>query len=287
MKKDSMAKRKVNFTENQSTNLATLYGRALDARKVKPILGDPTAEDAVSRIDYDFGKFKIDDKMAFSIATRARLFDDVAREFLRAHPAATVLHLGCGMDSRVFRLDPPPTVRWFDVDYPDVIALRTEVYPREREGYTMIGSSVTEPGWLSQVPADWPALVIAEGLTMYLSPDEGPALLRALVGHLRSGEMLFDTYSRLGIKLQKLVPAVRHAKATLRWGVDDPSELEPLGLTTIRRWTADDMVPEDIRADLPRVLRFQLGLLKVLPMFRTMGQLMRFRFGSPEVDHQD
>lgn len=270
---------KVHFTENQSTNLATLYGRALDARKAKPILGDPTAEEAVGRIDYDFGKFKINDNMAFSIATRARLFDEVAGEFLRAHPAATVLHLGCGMDSRVFRLDPPPTVRWFDVDYPDVIALRTEVYPGERDGYTMIGSSVTEHDWFSRVPADAPTLVVAEGLTMYLAPDEGPALLRALIAHLRSGEMLFDVYSRLGIKLQKAVPAVRHAKATLQWGVDDPSELEPLGLTTIRRWTADDMVPAAVRADLSRALRFQLGLLKVLPKFRTMGQLMHFRFG--------
>jgi hypothetical protein len=34
----------------------------------------------------------------------------------RAHPQATVLHLGCGLDSRVFRVDPPPSVRWYDVD---------------------------------------------------------------------------------------------------------------------------------------------------------------------------
>ena len=43
---------------------------------------------------------------------------------LADHPDATVLHVGCGMDSRVFRVDPPATVQWFDVDYPDVIELR-------------------------------------------------------------------------------------------------------------------------------------------------------------------
>jgi O-methyltransferase involved in polyketide biosynthesis len=165
-----MATGKVHFTEEQSTNLATLYGRALDARKAKPILGDPTAEDAVRRIDYDFGKFKMGDGMASSVAIRAKLFDDLASEFLVAHPTATVLHLGCGMDSRVYRLGPPATVRWFDVDYPEVIALRAEVYPDQPDNYTMIGSSVTDLQWISQIPTDASALVIAEGLTQYLPP---------------------------------------------------------------------------------------------------------------------
>jgi O-methyltransferase involved in polyketide biosynthesis len=278
---------KVHFTEEQSTNLATLYGRALDARKPKPVLGDPTAEDAVRRIDYDFGKFKMGDDMAFSVATRAKLIDDVARTYLREHPDAVVLHLGCGMDSRVFRLDPPPTVRWYDVDYPDVIALRTEVYPFERPGYQQIGTSVTDLRWIARIPADAPALVVAEGLTMYLEPERGRALLRALVDHLPSGEMLFDVYSRLGIRLQKANPVVRNAKATLLWGVNDPLELTPLGITPIRRWTAEDMVPPEVRGDLSGAMRFQLGLLKVLPMFRTMGQLMHFRFGDVASEVRD
>jgi O-methyltransferase involved in polyketide biosynthesis len=282
-----MAASKVHFTEEQSTNLATLYGRALDARKPKPVLGDPTAEDAVRRIDYDFGKFKMGDDLAFSVATRAKLFDDVARRYLREHPNAVVLHLGCGMDSRVFRLDPPPTVRWYDVDYPDVIALRAEVYPFERPGYATIGTSVTDLDWIAQVPTDAPALVIAEGLTMYLEPESGRALLRELVEHLPSGEMIFDVYSRLGIRLQKANPVIRNAKATLRWGVNDPLELTPLGLTPIRRWTAEDMVPPEVRDELSRAMRFQLGLLKVLPMFRTMGQLLHFRFGDVAEDVRD
>jgi O-methyltransferase involved in polyketide biosynthesis len=105
----------VRFTEDQSTNLATLYGRALDARAENPVLGDTTAVDAVGRIDYDFGKFKITKAQAFGIAARGKVFDLVVRDFLAAHDECTVVHLGAGMDSRVFRVDPPPTVRWFDV----------------------------------------------------------------------------------------------------------------------------------------------------------------------------
>ena len=108
----------VRFTEDQSTNLATLYGRALDARAEHPVLGDPTAEDAVRRIDYDFGKFKISKAEAFGIAAGARCSTASSGTSSHAHDECTVLHLGAGMDSRVFRLDPPPTVRWFDVDFP-------------------------------------------------------------------------------------------------------------------------------------------------------------------------
>ncbi|HEY3687325.1 MAG TPA: class I SAM-dependent methyltransferase [Streptosporangiaceae bacterium] len=270
---------KVHFTEEQSTGLGTLYGRALDARKARPILGDPTAEDAVSRIDYDFGTFKMRDSMAVSVAVRAKLFDDLVRTYLSAHPDATVLHLGCGMDSRVFRIDPPPTVRWFDVDYPDVIALREAVYPYgDRPGYTTIGSSVTDPDWLARVPADKPALVVAEGLTMYLDPAEGRALLRALVAHFPSGEMIFDVFSGLAIKLQKTNPVVRRTNATLRWGIDDPRELEPLGLTVVDRRLAAEMIPDSARAVLPASYRFQFALLKVLPMFRTVAQLVHVSF---------
>ena len=277
MNGDTMTEGKVHFTEEQSTNLATLYGRALDARSADPLLGDPTAVAAVAKIDYDFGKFKMGRDMALSVATRAKVFDTAVAAYLREHSDANVLHLGCGMDSRVFRLDPPPTVHWYDVDYPDVIALRRRVYPN-RENYTMIGSSVTDLGWLAQVPTDRPTMVVAEGLTMYLDPTEGRAMLSALVEHLPSGEVLFDTYSKLGIKLQKTNPVVRRAKATLRWGIDDPGEITELGMTLVDRMTGDGYFTPEVMRRASRAIRFQLWLLKVLPMFRNMGQVMHFRF---------
>jgi hypothetical protein len=64
------------------------------------------------------------------VATRAATFDLLTTRYLADHPDATVLHLGCGMDSRVFRVDPPASVQWFDVDYPDVIDLRLSAHAR-------------------------------------------------------------------------------------------------------------------------------------------------------------
>jgi O-methyltransferase involved in polyketide biosynthesis len=271
-----MPAEKVRFTEDQSTNLATLYGRALDARTPDPILNDRTAEEAISRIDYDFAKFKMNNDMAVSIASRAKAIDDEAADFLAGHPDATVVHLGCGMDTRVFRLDPPPTVRWFDVDFPDVIALRERIYPG-RPGYTMLGSSVTDLGWLSKVPADKPALVVAEGLTMYLDPAAGEAMLRALVEHFPGGEMVFDTQSRLAIRLQKLNAVVRRAGATLRWGIDDPREFSELGLEVVTSLTAADFVRPDMMHKYSWAVRWQMELLR-LPAMRRMAHVVRLRF---------
>ena len=79
--------------------------------------------------------------------------------------------------SRVFRLDPGPGVQWYDVDYPDVITLREKIFPT-RPRYHLIATSATEPSWLDQIPADRPVLFLAEGISMYLTEDEGVALLR-------------------------------------------------------------------------------------------------------------
>lgn len=116
------------LTGKRETLLATLYLRALDSRADNPILGDPSAQAALERIDYDFERLRVGPNHAIGIAARARLLDDWAREFLDGHPSAIVLHLGCGLDARVYRVDPPAGVQWFDVDYSDVIELRGRVY---------------------------------------------------------------------------------------------------------------------------------------------------------------
>lgn len=268
---------KVHFTEDQSTNLATLYGRALDSELPSPFLGDPTAREAVGKIDYDFGKFKMGPDEALSVAMRAKPFDDWTREFLAANPDATVLHLGAGMDSRIFRIDPAATVRWFDVDFPDVIALRERIYP-SRPGYRTIASSVTDPAWLDEIPADRPTLIVAEGLLMYLDRADGEALLRRLAERFPRGEMVFDVMSTLAIKLQKLNPVVRRAGATLRWGLQDPHELEKLGLDLLTSWDVSHFAEPECLSYFSAKYRLQFKIATRIPAFRNFAHLLRYRY---------
>ncbi len=119
-----MEARTIRLSKDKETYLATLYGKALDASAARPILGDRWAADAVARIDYNFEGLNLPRGHDITLPLRAGHFDRWTRAFLAANPASTVLHLGCGLDTRVYRIDPEPRVRWFDVDFPDVIALR-------------------------------------------------------------------------------------------------------------------------------------------------------------------
>jgi O-methyltransferase involved in polyketide biosynthesis len=143
------------------TMLATLYAKALDADAEQSILADQYAKAAVARIDYDWAKTTITPRRAPSVAVRTAHFDNWTRQFLAVHDEATVLHVGCGLDARVYRLNPGPGARWYDIDYPDVIALREQVYPG-RANYQLLSASVTDPSWLAEIPADRPALFLGE-----------------------------------------------------------------------------------------------------------------------------
>lgn len=130
----------------KQTLLNTLYYRALDQRSKAPIVGDTWAADVLDRIKADNRKglwtAKLGASGRFPPLLRARRLDDWTREFLASHPDASVLHLGCGLDSRAFRLDVPERTRWYDLDFPDVIELRRRLYP-ERAGYRLLSATVT------------------------------------------------------------------------------------------------------------------------------------------------
>lgn len=278
MPTDNGVMEKVHFSEEKVTMLATLYGRVLDNRLDRPILGDPTAEASMRRIDCDFAKLGMGSDMAVFIAARARRIDDWAAEFLRENPSATVLHLGCGMDSRVFRLAPPPSVRWVDVDYPEVIALRRRIYS-DRENYHTIGSSVTDFDWLDQVPGDQPTLIVAEGLFMYLTREDGEELLRRFIAKFPSGEMIFDALDRQAVRLQKLNPVVRRAGAEFHWGIDDPHELDRLGVTIVDA-SSSSHVFDVVGASrqFSRKAQSKRRLISLMPRLRGRSNIIRARF---------
>ena len=149
---DVTEKLHVDLSGAPQTMLATFYAKALDADLEKPILGDRWARDIVDRIDYDWKKTTITARTSPAVTTRSAHFDEWARQFLAVNPEAVVLHLGCGLDSRYFRLDPGPGVEWFDVDYPDVATCAPSC---SRSGSTTTSSphrSPIRPGWPTSPP---------------------------------------------------------------------------------------------------------------------------------------
>jgi O-methyltransferase involved in polyketide biosynthesis len=276
-----MTTEKVSLTREKETLLITLYAKGEESRLPDSLLRDSFAAEAVRKIDYDFAKLKVDRDLMIGLAMRAAILDGWTRDFIASHPDATVLHLGCGLDSRVFRIDPPPGIRWFDVDFPEVVELRRRLYPA-RDGCTLVGASVTDPDWLGQVPGDRPAMIVAEGLLPYLAEDEVPRLLARLTGHLPAGELAFDAYTPLGLWLISLQPSVRATGAKLRWAIDDPRDLERQvpGLqlaTELRAYAGESYDPRQI-ARMSLGARLTIQFFEAIPALAKMGRILRYRF---------
>lgn len=269
---------RVDLSGAPQTMLATLYAKALDADFAEPILGDRFAKQIVERIDYDWKQTTITARRSPSVTTRTAHFDAWTNQFLAAHPHAVVLHVGCGLDSRFFRLQPGPDVEWYDVDYPDVAALRTQLYPAAEHCH-IVAASVTDPGWLADIPADRPALMLGEGLTMYLTEQDGMALLRRIVERFPSGELQFDAFNRLGIKSQWMNVIVRRAGATLHWGIDGPDEiLQAVPGTRLLAWVST--FDADTFKRVPAAYRLMAKVMSWAPALRYMSQYHRYAFGA-------
>ena len=153
---NQMELEKVRLAGAQETTLATLYGKAMESRRPDSILNDREADKALRKIDYDFSRLRVRRSDHLSLAVRAKAYDGWAQQFLDTHPECTVLHLGCGLDTRVYRVDPPPSVRWYDIDLPDVIELRQRLFP-PRDGAQPLAASLTDPRLLESISGDTPS----------------------------------------------------------------------------------------------------------------------------------
>jgi methyltransferase (TIGR00027 family) len=274
---------KIQFTKEKETMLMTLSSRAVQSQWKAPILRDPWAEEAMRHIDYDMSN-TLKGVSSWSmwkdigctiVATRAATFDLLTNRYLADHPDATVLHVGCGMDSRVFRVDPPAGVQWFDVDYPDVIDLRRQLFPERGGSYHLIGAPLDDLRWLDEVPRDRPGLFIAEGVLHYLSETEVKALLNAVVAHFPGGQMIFDICNSMIVK--RTGSNVGGTGATYKWGLDDPQDIRKLEpkLELIKEFRPSEQVAF---SRFPLWWRALYRAQEVVPRLRRMERTIVYRY---------
>lgn len=267
----------IDLTGPAQTMLTTLYLKALDADFERPVLGDRFAKEAIDRIDYDWRDLGVTGKWAPLVTVRTAQYDIWARQFIAAAGECTVVHLGCGLDSRVFRVDPGPEVTWYDVDFPSVIELREQVYPT-RPNYHLLPTPATELSWLDQIPTGRPVLFLAEGISMYLTEDEGISLLRRVVERFGTGELQIDFYNWLGIRSQGVQTLVRRTGSTLHWAVNSPDDVlsQVPGIRLLAVATLFNASTADRGTGPFRALR---RVLPALPPVRNALQYHRYAFG--------
>lgn len=225
---------KIKLTPEQETLLIPLYTKAQPGN---PIFFDPKAQDILNQVDYDFTRLRVPYKTVILICQRAKKMDAVSRDFLAQQPSGVVLHLGCGLDNRFWRVD-NGKVDWYDLDMPPVIELRKQFFPVS-DRYHLIASSVTDLGWMALVKAaNRPVLVVVEGLLMYLSEVEVKHLLLQLHDTFPGCRLIADVFSRMTARSATQHPSLKHTGASIGWGIDDPSEIESWssGIHLIEEW---------------------------------------------------
>ena len=121
--------------------------------------------------------------MRFGMGVRSRVFDELLLEALASKPIATVLSVGCGLDTRPWRLALPPGLRWIEVDFADMLdykdALLSDETPHcRRERLTADLNHAAQRRAIYAAAGPEPALMITEGLLMYLPA----ATIEALAG---------------------------------------------------------------------------------------------------------
>jgi O-methyltransferase involved in polyketide biosynthesis len=185
------------LTSVEKTAFLTEYARALDSRWPRPILGDTLADEVVGKIDYDFAGLGVQTSVVCQTALRAKMLDDRVRAFILKHPNAVVVDLGAGLDSGFYRVDPPPSVDWYSVDLPGILALRDDVLPINPHSHS-VPMSLADSRWPDTIPADRPTFLIADGLFAFLPEPVIVAIFQRITEHFHSGELAFNDYGRIG-----------------------------------------------------------------------------------------
>lgn len=227
-------KTKIKLTPEQETLLITLFTKGQPGN---PIFFDPKAQEILNQVDYDFTQLHVPYKTVILVCQRAKKIDAVTRNYLTEYPNGVVLHLGCGLDGRFWRVD-NGEVNWYDLDMLPVIELRKQFYP-ENERYHLIATSVADLEWMTSVDAEKrPVLVVAEGLLMYLSEPDVRRLLLQLRETFPDCRLIADVFSRMTARSATKHPSLKQTGAAIGWGIDDPSEIEDWapGIHLIEEW---------------------------------------------------
>ena len=256
------------MTNVNKTLYIPLYGKSLVSKK-GIILHDETAEkiwaDAAIPLK---GKSK-SKWLAYNMAMRARVFDDWTDEMLMQHPNALVLHIGCGLDSRCRRIKQPFT-QWLDCDFPDVIEARKSYYS-ETENYKMTTLNAAEPETIKALPDSDTAIIVFEGISMYLTHDQLHNFFQALQDKYPALHILMDVYTEFGAKASKYKNPINDVGVTKVYGIDNLQDI--LSGLKIRLKAEHSFTPPNLVDELHGAERFFFKLLFTGSMYKRIYRL--------------
>jgi methyltransferase (TIGR00027 family) len=258
------------------TSLITLYVRAIETKRPDALLCDEKAVELVERSSSDFAfieKLRLDEGDRVTLVLRNREFDEHARRFMEQHSGAVVVHIGCGLDARFERVD-DGAVDWYDLDLPDVMALRERLLGGEGPRHRLVSCSALDEGWMDPIAARArPTLFLAEGVFMYFEPEQVRSLVLTMLRRFDGSELVLDTLSPFMVRMNNLRMRGPEAVARAHWGLSRGDELQAWdpGIRLLDEW-------HPFSRDEPRLARYRW--MRHIPAFARVISVFHYRLGG-------
>ena len=226
------------------TSFVTLYCHAIESQSEDPILIDTKAVElmtelnkilsgANNRLYKNLVSGKLNKQLILHVAIRAKKYDRYVSDFLSKNPEGVVVNIGCGLDSRFFRIDNKKVV-FYDLDLPEVIEIKKQFF-NQNIRYHFIPTSVLDYSWMHIISKHkCPFLFIAEGVFMYLKKKDVKALILKLQSEFSGSELVCEVVNSLWLRkpLKKMVNLKMQQQlhlgkdATYGFGIRNSKEME-------------------------------------------------------------
>ena len=248
-----------------------LYGKSYVSKKGL-FLNDKKAEEIWKAEEISLhGKSK-SKWLAYYMGIRSAVFDEWLKQQMADGPNAAVIHIGCGMDSRIIRVG-TQNHKWYDVDFAEVIQERKRYYS-ESDNYKMITGDVRNCAWLSNVKEKQSAIVVMEGVSMYLTIEEMRNLADCLCSHFEQVTLLVDAYSSFAAKMSKHKNPINDVGVTEVYGIDAPQDYQSDELVFVKEHT---MTPQKYIDKLKGFERFIFAKLYAGSFSKKLYRLFEYK----------
>ena len=212
------------------TLLITLLARARESQRPDGMIHDEAALTMVKQLDVDFSRLFMQRHDEVAVIIRMRKFDNFVHQFMTRNPQAAVVHIGCGLDTRFERVD-DGRVEWFDLDMPDVMALRQKLLHISNNRYHTLANSIFEKAWLEELARLKPRaiLFIAEGVLPYFEEAQVKELFLRLRSRFPGCELVSDVHTPFAVWADNIHLAFSKVKARMHWSIKNGREVEGWG----------------------------------------------------------
>lgn len=184
------------------------FYRAMESERPDAIFKDPYARRlAGERGEAIVRTMPTGRQMAWAMIVRTAVMDEIILRVVK-EGADCVINLAAGLDARPWRLPLPPSLRWIDVDHPQMIDDKLSTLSAEKPvcRYEGVRLDLSERGsrqaLFAKISAGCrKALIITEGLLIYLPPDAVADLAADLHAHPAFQFWLMDLASPALLKM--------------------------------------------------------------------------------------